>query len=62
MISCNTYSYAYVIYNIHILLFAANLEDNNDNDIIFYEDYSSLEHNENINENRDSDATQILAN
>lgn len=49
------------MHNIHILLFAANSEDNNDNDLIFYED-SSLEHNENINENRDSDATQILAN
>lgn len=49
------------MHNIHILLFAANFEDNNDNDLIFYED-SSLEHNENINENRDSDATQILAN
>jgi len=50
------------MHNIHILLFAANFEDNNDNDLIFYEDYSSLEHNEDINENRDSDATQILAN
>lgn len=48
------------MHNIHTLLFAANSEDN-DNDLIFDEDFS-LEHNENINENRDSDATQILAN